>query len=58
MGGITIVVLGGGIFVIGGPTRKFFTKLEMGLSVDDLTCTGEFPPVVETIGGVETDGES
>ena len=49
MGGTTAVVLGGGIFLTGGPIGKFCPMLEMGPLVDDLTCTGEFPPGTKTI---------
>ena len=57
-GGTTVVVLGRGIFDAGGPIGKFFPMLEMGPLVDDRTCIGECPPIIETIGGVEIDGES
>ena len=46
------------MFTAGGHTGNFFPMLEMGPLVDDETCTGGCPPVIETIRGVETDGES
>ena len=45
------------MFITGGPIGKFFPILETGPLVDDVTYTGEFPPIIETIEGVETDGE-
>ena len=56
-GGTTIVVLGGGIFIVDGTIGNFFPILETVPLVDDGTCVGKCPPDVETIREVEMDGD-
>ena len=52
-----MLVLGGGVFIADGFTGRFFPILEMVPLVGKTTWAGVFPRGVETIRGVESDGE-
>ena len=52
-----MLVLGGGVFTVGGFAGSFFPILEMIPLVGKTNWAMGFPPSVETARGVETDGE-
>ena len=55
--GTTVLVLGGGVFIVGSSTDRFFPILDMVPLVGKITWAGGCPLGMETIGGVENDGE-